>query len=246
MDRLFAKGYIADPKGKAKSVVLTEEGRMRAAELFREHFGLAAAAGQDSGRPTRRSGGGRSARPAAGRGYRLKIALKGIRPPIWRRLLVPDVSLARLHEMLQAAMGWRNAHLYRFVIGGVSYTDPESAAEMGMEVADRFALGAVLPSEGVRFRYLYDWGDNWKHDVVVEAILPPGAEPVTTECLAGKRRCPPENVGGEPGYDRFLAVLRDPRHEERAEVMRWLRASLRRRSIQRRSISMRSMHRCGG
>ncbi len=223
MDRLFAKGYISNPKRKAKSVVLTAAGRTRAAELFRQHFGVDEDDDPAARRPIGRAG--QSVRPAAiaGKGYRLKITLGEIRPPIWRRILVPDISFARLHEILQAVMGWRNYHLYLFEIDGVSYTDPESAAEMGMEVADEAALGSVLRPEGGRFRYLYDWGDRWEHDIVVEAVLPLGAEQVTPACLAGKRRCPPEDLGGDTRYDWFLEVLGDPRHEERVEVMRWMR-----------------------
>ena len=223
MDRLFAKGYISNPKRKAKSVVLTAAGRARAAELFHQHFGVDEDDDPAARRPIGRAG--QSGHPAAiaGKEYRLKITLGEIRPPIWRRILVPDISLARLHEILQAVMGWRNYHLYLFEIDGVSYTDPESGRKWAWRSRTRLPWAQFCGRKAARFRYFYDWGDRWEHDIVVEAVLPLGAAKVTPACLAGKRRCPPEDLGGDTGYDWFLEVLRDPRHEERADVMRWLR-----------------------
>jgi hypothetical protein len=40
MERLHAKGYISDPKSKAKSVVLSEEGEKRSKQLFLKYFSL--------------------------------------------------------------------------------------------------------------------------------------------------------------------------------------------------------------
>ena len=158
---------------------------------------------------------------AAGNVYQLKTTLNDIRPPIWRRILVPEVSLGNLHEILQVAMGWRNCHLYKFDFDGVAYTDPESAAELCIKVADGTMLGAVLPAEGFRFGYIYDFGDNWRHEIEVEKIVPRGQELKLPVCLAGKRACPPEDAGGPSGYRNLLSVLRNVRHERHRELRAW-------------------------
>ena len=54
--------------------------------------------------------------------YRLKVTLRGVRPPIWRRFLVPsNITLKRLHDSLQAVMGWTDSHLHQFAARGVCY-----------------------------------------------------------------------------------------------------------------------------
>jgi Plasmid pRiA4b ORF-3-like protein len=157
----------------------------------------------------------------AGESYQLKVTLKDIKPPIWRRLLVSDCSLTRLHEVLQVAMGWENYHLYSFEVGGTSYTDPRGAADLDMEDAGRAKLSEVLLKEKAKLRYTYDFGDNWEHEVVVEKILPPGEGPKNPGCLDGKRACPPEDVGGPWGYQDFLEAISDPGHEQHEELMEW-------------------------
>jgi hypothetical protein len=218
LDRLFEKGYIADPRSKARSVVLTEEGREKSGELFRQYFASVESDGVVAARPKGRDG----SRPHREQGhvYRLKIALTEIRPPIWRRILVPDVMLAELHVILQAAMGWQGCHLYRFDVAGVTYTDQESAAELSKQVAGRTRLGALGLTEGYQFSYTYDFGDDWRHEIIVEAVLPPGQEKPPV-CLEGKRACPPENVGGASGYKALLSALRNPRHTRHAALRAW-------------------------
>jgi hypothetical protein len=153
--------------------------------------------------------------------YQLKITPGDIRPPIWRRLLVSDCSLTRLHEVLQVAMGWQNYHLYSFEVGGTSYTDPRGAADLDMEDAGRAKLSEVLLKEKAKLRYTYDFGDNWEHEVVVEKILPPGEGPKYPECLDGKRASPPEDVGGPWGYADFVQAISDPGHEQHEEMLEW-------------------------
>ena len=154
--------------------------------------------------------------------YRLKVTLRNIRPPIWRRIEVPrDISLYQLHRILQIVMGWTDSHLHQFQRGRTTYgtSDPEFGIQSVNE--RRTLLGEVLRKPKDRMVYEYDFGDSWEHDVVLEAIgeADPGVDYPTV--LAGARACPPEDVGGFPGYYGFLEAVHDPRHPEHEEVLGW-------------------------
>jgi hypothetical protein len=158
---------------------------------------------------------------ATGRVYQLKVTLKDIQPPVWRRLLVPDCSLARLHEVIQAAMGWENYHLYEFEVGGEHFTDPRGMADLDMEDASRAKLSQVAPEGKAKLRYTYDFGDNWQHEVLVEKLVPAEAGQAYPACIDGKRACPPEDVGGPWGYMEFVEAIKDPEHEQHEEFLEW-------------------------
>ena len=151
--------------------------------------------------------------------YRLKVTLKGVRPPVWRRLqLSGGLTLAQLHLAIQLAMGWDNDHLYMFKIHGQAYGPPDE--ELPFADARRATLAAVLPEKGAAFLYEYDYGDSWEHAVTVEEISTdaPDAGPL---CLGGARACPPEDCGGVEGYRRLLAILADPDNPEYEDMVRW-------------------------
>ncbi|QDV36967.1 plasmid pRiA4b ORF-3 family protein [Tautonia plasticadhaerens] len=158
---------------------------------------------------------------AAGSVYQLKVTLKDIRPPVWRRLLVPDCSLSMLHEVIQVAMGWENYHLYDFEVGGEHYTDPRGMADLDMEDASRARLGQVAPEAKAKLRYTYDFGDNWQHEVLVEKVVSPEEGMTYPACIDGKRACPPEDLGGPWGYMEFAEAIRDPEHEQHEEFLEW-------------------------
>jgi len=156
--------------------------------------------------------------------YQLKLTLAEVEPPVWRRIRVRgDLSLARLHDVLQRAMGWQNAHLHEWIVGGRRYGQPEPD-EPHYEVEDerKLTLREAAPVEGARFGYVYDLGDGWTHEVVVEKIEPPDPELRSPECLAGERACPPEDCGGAGGYEEFLEAIRDPRHPEHEDQLAWM------------------------
>ena len=152
----------------------------------------------------------------------LKLSLVGVtKPPVWRRLLVKStMRLDRLHEVIQVAMGWQDYHLHAFEAGGVEYGPPDS--ELGHRDERKISIGALLHDGGDRLRYVYDFGDHWRHELVVEQVLAaePGASyPV---CLTGKGRCPPEDCGGVLGYADLREVLADAGHDEHADMLEWL------------------------
>jgi len=158
--------------------------------------------------------------------YQLKITLRDFRPPIWRRVLVhADFTLAKLHWVMQGAMGWTNSHLHHFRVGETYYSLPipdTDWEDMDEEDARRVTLGQIAPHAKMKLMYEYDFGDSWEHDVVVEKILPPDPALKHPVCLKGRGACPPEDVGGVWGYVEFLEAIRDPDHEEHDSYLQWV------------------------
>ncbi len=176
----------------------------------------------DQAGPTAKRGAGASPRAPRSNGpiYQLKITLRDIRPPIWRRVLVPDCSLEELHEITQAAMGWENYHLYDFRVEGTRYTDPRGMDELEMKDASRARL-STLVKEKSRFTYTYDFGDDWHHEILVEKILTADSSRAVPSCVDGKRACPPEDCGGPWGYGDFVEAIGDPGNERHEELREW-------------------------
>jgi len=155
--------------------------------------------------------------------YQLKVTLKGSKPPIWRRLLVPsDITLARLHDIIQAAMGWYDYHLHQFILWGNYYGVPHPDYGDWVEMNDERRLRLNQIGAGEKFIYEYDFGDSWEHVILIEKALPPEAEQSYPLCVKGKRACPPEDVGGVWGYYSFLEAIQDPEHEEHESYLEWV------------------------
>jgi hypothetical protein len=162
--------------------------------------------------------------------YQIKVTLKGIRPPIWRRIQVSsNTSLADFHEILQVTMGWLGGHLHMFTAGGESYSsppfydpDPSFLEELGAKDGNSVKLNKLVTGEGYQMLYEYDFGDGWEHVVLVEKILPMTPDAKLPVCIKGKRACPPEDVGGIWGYEEFLEAIKDPNHPEHEMYAEWL------------------------
>lgn len=156
----------------------------------------------------------------------LEIALREIKPRIWRRFAVADnATLADLHDTIQYVMGWANAHLHEFELRGQRYGVPDpDAFEGAEEIRDerKFRLSKVLGLKGFRLAYRYDFGDDWVHEVKVVDVQAPEPGVAYPVCIAGERACPPEDCGGPPGYEEFLKAIRDPRHPEHKEQLAWV------------------------
>jgi hypothetical protein len=154
--------------------------------------------------------------------YRLKISLRRAKPPIWRRLELPgDARLDELHGLIQAAFGWDEAHLHAFETPYGDFGPPEAdVPELAGE--QTVTLEQVAPAEASSITYRYDFGDNWEHQIQVEAILNPDPEVAYPRCTGGRRAAPPEDCGGIIGYRSLLAALADPADPEHAEARDWL------------------------
>ena len=151
----------------------------------------------------------------------LKVTLRAVKPPVWRRLLVPGtMTLGHLHEAIQAAMGWHDCHLHAFDIRGEQFGDRRSVDDVADE--NRPTLNDLLRSRVVRFAYTYDFGDDWEHTIAFEKSQPAVEGQSYPVCIAGKRNCPPEDCGGVWGYQQLLAILADPAHPEHAERIDWI------------------------
>lgn len=158
--------------------------------------------------------------------YQFKVALLDIKPAIWRRIQVPDGTLADLHEYIQAAFGWWNYHLHQFEIDGERYGPvAPDGMDFGLEMRDEIevTLGQLVPKSGrkPRWVYLYDFGDGWRHEVVFEGFLPREPRAKYPVCVGGERACPPEDCGGPWGYVNYLAAIADPDNEQHEELLGW-------------------------
>jgi len=155
--------------------------------------------------------------------HELRISLDEVELEIWRRVQVPSaISLAQLHRVIQTIKPWQDHHLHEFTIAGVLYgiDDGESFDEPPED--ERRVRLDDLATAGDAFVYTYDFGDSWDHTVAVLAVHPADPSVSYPDCLDGGRACPPEDVGGPPGYEEFLGAIADPDHEEHDSYLEWI------------------------
>ena len=151
----------------------------------------------------------------------LKITLNGLKPPIWRRVLVSgSINLGALSELILAAMGWHGGHMHDFTVAGRDYGERGTLEDVADE--SRLTLNGVIKMGVKRFAYTYDMGDNWEHVVIIEKTGPADPAMLHPKCIAGARNCPPEDSGGVWGYAELIEILADPKHPERAERLEWI------------------------
>ena len=167
--------------------------------------------------------------------YQFKITLKGTKPPIWRRILVPETyTFWDLHVAIQDAMGWDDYHLHEFTllspktgrkvkIGIPSDEDVdygwEVLAEWNQKIAHYFS------SDNSKADYVYDFGDGWEHSIKLEKILPRETGVAYPRCIDGRGACPPEDCGGIGGYAEFLEAIGDPANELHEDMLDWVGGS---------------------
>ena len=170
------------------------------------------------------------ARRACPATYTLRIDLDDASPPIWRRIeIASDITLDRVHEVVQAAMGWTDSHLHAFTMGPdraerriqpfLTAWDVVEGEDTGIPEAD-VHLDEVLGEVDHRLFYEYDFGDGWGHTLKLERITETEGVPAA-RCVGGRRACPPEDVGG---IGRYNALVATPSGGEQADE--WMRETI--------------------
>ena len=164
--------------------------------------------------------------------YQFKITLKDIKPLIWRRIWVPKTyTFWDFHVAIQDSMGWYDCHLHEFeivnllsvtkTIIGIPNEDEDFANYKTLpgwkqKIADYFS------KENKSANYIYDFGDNWEHKIILEKILPKENNITYPLCIKGERACPPEDCGGSYGYEDFLKIIGDPDDEQHERMLEWI------------------------
>lgn len=158
--------------------------------------------------------------------HQLRIQLRDVTPTVVREIVAPSgLRLDQLHDAIQIAMGWTDSHLHQFVAGadlrsGTRYGPPDPEFG-GADNERKITLQQIAPAEGARIIYLYDFGDDWIHDLTVTAVSPPDHAGDALKCLAGSGACPPEDCGGPWRYRELLDVMAQPSHPEHADTVEW-------------------------
>lgn len=156
---------------------------------------------------------------------RVTITLLDVEPPVRRVIEAPlGMTLADLHLTIQAAMGWENCHLYEFRDGRAIYGIPDPQwddPDHRIKPAEKAVLADLLTAATKSIGYVYDMGDDWQHRLDLARLGPAEGGVAYPRLIEAQGRCPPEDVGGWPGFDNFLAAMEDPGHPEHAELREW-------------------------
>ncbi len=154
----------------------------------------------------------------------LNVSLDKSDPIIWRRILIPDsITFFDLHHVLQIVMGWKNSHLFEFIVNDyrIGFVDGDNEGYEDMAEADLITVDTLLSREGLQFKYRYDFGDGWEHSIQIEKIIDSEPGKVYPVCIEGKMNCPPENCGGISGFYNMLEILNDKDHPEFEDMHNW-------------------------
>ena len=156
---------------------------------------------------------------------RLRIELQEIEPKVLRRVDVPlSSTLLALHRIIQITFDWWDYHLFEFLVGDRCYGEPMADADPDDRRVYRAAGMRLrtLVDRGIdTFLYVYDFGDDWRHDIIIESIGDGEAGVEYPAFVDGERRAPPEDVGGVSGFMEFLEAVLDPLHEEHEGMVTW-------------------------
>jgi len=158
---------------------------------------------------------------------RFKIELLETSPSIWRRIEVSaDFTFWDLHVAIQDSMGWTDSHLHAFEIevGDSGFTEvgiPDPDADDPVVPGWDVELSEYFDKPGDRIIYEYDFGDSWRHSVLLEAEAPAEPDVEYPRCVSGARKCPPEDCGGPFGLKEFLDAISDPGHDDHREMLEW-------------------------
>lgn len=165
--------------------------------------------------------------------YQFKIQIKGIsKPPVWRKIAVPsDFTFLKFHQVIQVIFGWEDYHLFEFrdkeYQGKIrisvpiedDFFDPDFFAEA--QDSSKVKLSDIFTDKVRKFIYVYDFGDNWVHEITLESTADKKANKAI--CLSGKGACPPEDCGSIYGYEEIKDIFETkPNSQEADEYRDWL------------------------
>ena len=160
------------------------------------------------------------------KGYQLKITIKGSKPPIWRRVVVPEqFTFCQLHQVIQGAFGWCDYHLHKFefkkpgLLIRETWEEDDLAESRGCDVLEEGTQIGTLITENPRFIYTYDFGDTWEHQILMEKEVE--YEYSYPQVLKYKGDNIPEDCGGIGGYYDLLDKLDDPEAEDHDLMEEW-------------------------
>lgn len=160
--------------------------------------------------------------------YQLNIQIDLEGHHIWRRVLVPsNFSFRHLHNIIQIVFDWQNYHLHEFTVKREN-NDPLTIAmddelhtleffdfDNGEILQERFVSLHDIFSQHTDVTYQYDFGYYWMHKITLEKKVQ--AHSLQVVFLEGNGERPPEDVGGEFGFNEYLRILgdaTDPQHED--------------------------------
>lgn len=144
--------------------------------------------------------------------YQFKILLRDTDPPVWRRIQVPETyTFWELHVAIQDAMGWEDYHLHEFTLknpsngmeSDIGIPDEEGDFDDDMLAGWEQKIAEWFSMKNNKADYMYDFGDGWEHDIILEKILPRDKNIKYPICIDGERACPPEDCGSIPGYEEI-------------------------------------------
>lgn len=159
--------------------------------------------------------------------YIFHIKLEETEPEVWRRIVVPtDYTFYQLHKAIQGAFGWENSHLFQFSQSGLmdkicyGYPGDDIDPEITTIDARKTRISKIFKKAGQTYCYIYDFGDGWTHQILLEKIEQ--KDMYVPYCLDGSGACPPEDVGGISGYYEMVKILKKKQHPEKASYIQWL------------------------
>jgi len=158
--------------------------------------------------------------------FQFKIQLQRITDPaVWRRVVIPEqFTFYKFHLVIQKAFGWENYHLFQFSPKGyssqpfISIPNPEAHYEIWD--CKKIKLQEIFTKPKQKFTYIYDFGDDWLHNILLEKITE--EKTIRADCIGGEGTCPPEDCGGPWGYENLKSILKDPKNPEHAGMKEWL------------------------
>lgn len=165
--------------------------------------------------------------------YRLKVTIKDINPPIWRRILIPtEATFWELHLAIQDAFEWEDYHLHEFYIGRVwdrnsiriklPHPDDEDFEDEVPPENESTTILSKYISKKSPMTYVYDFGDGWEHKIVLEKEFPRSLRTIYPQVIAGKRSSPVEDCGGPGGYEELMEAIDHKKHPRHKETLEWL------------------------